>query len=253
MTRNKDPRNINEQFTFEEVDEKPLIDERTGKFVPEIYTPLRNRIIHVPNEIYKASGIKILGKRIKSLIFTTDVALLRNNNADSVIAVYPFTPSLSIIRSIIDGSSVPVFTGVGGGLTTGKRAIMLALEAEMLGAYGVVVNAPMENDVIKDITASIDVPLIATVVSFQDDYLGKIEAGARILNVSGGKDTSKLVMEIRSKVGNEFPIIATGGNSNEKIANTIRAGANAITYTPPTTAEIFSEIMEQYRDNLGQY
>lgn len=228
-------------------------DVKTGKYIPEIKSSLRNKIIKVPEAVYKASGIKVLGVRIKSLLFTTDVALLKNHNAHSIIAVYPFTPQLSIMQAIISTASVPVFTGVGGGLTTGVRAVTLALQAELMGAYGVVVNAPMQNNVIKDITKNIDIPLIATVVSFEDDFKGKIHAGARILNVSGGKNTVELVKMIRKSVGDEFPIIATGGNTEELITATIDAGANAITYTPPTSAEMFAEIMIRYRENIGDY
>ena len=195
----------------------------------------------------------ILGVRIKSLLFTTDVALIRNHNADSVIAVYPFTPQLSIMDAIISSASVPVFTGVGGGITSGTRAVVLGLQAELMGSYGVVVNAPMRNDVIKEIANAIDIPLIATVVSFEDDFMGKIHAGAKILNVSGGRNTVELVKKIRSKIGDEFPIIATGGNTNESIRETIEAGANAITYTPPTSAQLFSEVMDKYREGMGDY
>jgi hypothetical protein len=42
----------------------------------------------------------------------------------------------------------------------------------------------------------------------------------------------------------------TGGTSDESIRETINAGANAITYTPPTTGEIFGGIMERYRKTL---
>ncbi|MDO5717398.1 MAG: hydrolase [Tissierellia bacterium] len=229
------------------------MDKKTGKFVPEITSNLRNKIIKVPESIYKASGIKVLGVRIKSLLFTTDVALLKNHNASSIIAVYPFTPQLSIMQAIITTASVPVFTGVGGGLTTGTRAVTLALQAELMGAYGVVVNAPMQNDVIKEIAMNIDIPLVATIVSFEDDFKGKIHAGANILNVSGGKNTPELIRLIRKHVGEEFPIIATGGNSDKLILETIEAGANAITYTPPTSAEMFADIMIRYRENLGDY
>ncbi|MDO5688779.1 MAG: hydrolase [Tissierellia bacterium] len=226
---------------------------KRGKYIPEIKSVLRNKIIRVPEAVYKCSGISILGTRIKSLLFTTDIALLKNHNANSVIAVYPFTPQLSIMQAIIHNASVPVFTGVGGGLTTGPRAVNLAMQAELLGAYGVVVNAPMKHDVIKQITDAIDIPLIASVVSMEDDYMGKIEAGTKILNVSGGKHTAELVRQIRRDVGSKFPIIATGGNRDELILETIEAGANAITYTPPTSAEMFNEIMRIYRTKMGDY
>ena len=45
----------------------------------------------------------------------------------------------------------------------------------------------------------------------------------------------------------DVPIIATGGPTGESIARTIAAGANAISYTPPTTNELFRELMDKYR------
>ena len=38
-------------------------------------------------------------------------------------------------------------------------------------------------------------------------------------------------------------LIAFGGKSNDSIRETIAAGANAITYTPPSTQEMFQQIM----------
>ena len=38
------------------------------------------------------------------------------------------------------------------------------------------------------------------------------------------------------------PLIAFGGKSNDSIRETIAAGANAITYTPPSTQELFQQI-----------
>lgn len=220
--------------------------------IPLFKPRLRSRIVEVPEEIYEASGILILGHRIKSLLFSTDVAIIRNSNAQSVIAVYPFTPQGTIMKSIIDAASVPVFAGVGGGTTTGLRSVHLAFQAEQMGAYGVVVNAPMENEVIRQIRENIDIPLIATVSSFKDDFMGKLEAGANILNISGGAKTAELVQHVRIKAGEGIPIIATGGPSGEMIRNTIQAGANAITYTPPTSAEIFAELMKKYRGESGE-
>ena len=92
---------------------------------------LRKFSLRVPECIRECSGIMIFGKRIKSLVFTTDVAVLRNVNADAVIAVYPFTPQPVITQAIMMASDIPVFVGVGGGLTQGKRVIALSLNAEM--------------------------------------------------------------------------------------------------------------------------
>ena len=221
---------------------------KKAKFIPEVKSVLKSRIIDVPEAIYQSSGIKILGTRIKSLLFTTDVAIIKNNNAHSIIAVYPFTPQLSIIHSILEVAPVPVFAGVGGGLTTGHRSVQIALQAELMGAYGVVVNAPTKVDVIKEMKDTIDIPIDSTIATLEDNYMEKIKAGVSILNISGGKNTPDMVRKVRKDVGREFPIIATGGPTNETILETIAAGANSITYTPPTSAEIFEGVMVKYRE-----
>lgn len=220
------------------------------KFIPEIHSKLRGRMVTVPDTIYECSGINVLGKRIKSLLFSTDVSIIVNSNANSIIAVYPFTPQLSITNAIMNVASVPVFVGVGGGQTAGPRSVQLALQAELLGAYGVVVNAPMPNENIRAIANVVDVPVIASVGAFHDDFTGKINAGTSIFNVTGAAKTPELVAHIRSIVGDEFPIIATGGNTDEQIRATIAAGANAITFTPPTTGEIFRDVMIAYRQKM---
>ncbi|HCE26347.1 MAG TPA: hydrolase, partial [Ruminococcaceae bacterium] len=39
-----------------------------------------------------------------------------------------------------------------------------------------------------------------------------------------------------------------GGPTRESILATIEAGANAITWTPPTNGEVFRDIMNAYRE-----
>lgn len=219
---------------------------KQSKFVPEIKGTLRNHVVEVPTVIRDCSGIKIFGKRIKSLLFTTDVAMIRNTNADAIIAVYPFTPQPIITEALVTAADVPVFCGVGGGITQGKRVVNLALDAEFKGAMGVVVNAPTSNEIVRKIRSTIDIPVVVTIVSEHEDIQKRIESGATILNVSGGKNTAKIVRIIRERFP-EFPIIATGGPTVESIKETIEAGANAITYTPPSTADILSNLMEKYR------
>ena len=220
---------------------------KEAKFVPEIKGTLRNHVVEVPSVIRDCGGIKIFGKRIKSLLFSTDVALIRNSNADAIIAVYPFTPQPLITQALVMAADVPVFCGVGGGITQGKRVVNLAMDAEFKGAIGVVVNAPTSNEVVKKVRATIDIPVVVTVVSEDEDIAKRIESGATILNVSGGKNTAKIVRNIRQRFP-EFPIIATGGPTNETIKETIQAGANAITFTPPSTANIMCDIMDEYRN-----
>ncbi|MEG2138051.1 MAG: hydrolase, partial [Oscillospiraceae bacterium] len=92
-------------------------DEKILKKVPEYEGTLRNHMVKIPRCISECSGIRVFGRRIKSLAFTTDVAIIKNINADAVIAVYPFTPQPSITRAIMMAADMPVFVGVGGGVT----------------------------------------------------------------------------------------------------------------------------------------
>ncbi|APM38359.1 hydrolase [Clostridium kluyveri] len=222
-------------------------NQKSVKYVPEIRGTLRDHMINLPLVIREASGINIFGKRIKSLAFTTDIAVIKNINADAILAVYPFTPQIVISEALVAVSDVPIFCGVGGGLTMGKRVVNLALNAEFTGAMGVVVNSPTSNEVIRAVRDSIDIPIVVTVVSERDDIEMRIKSGASILNVSAGKNSAELVKKIRENY-KEFPIIATGGKTEDSIRETIQAGANAISYTPPSTAELFKESMERYRD-----
>ncbi|MBQ0083718.1 MAG: hydrolase [Clostridiales bacterium] len=216
------------------------------KKIPVYNGTLRSHLLNVPKEIYECSGICIFGRLIKSIVFSTDVAIIKNINADAVIAVYPFTPQPSIANAIISVSDAPVFTGVGGGLTSGERSVRLAEEAEHAGAFGVVVNSPMPPKDIAEIKKRVDIPVIATVVSGKQDIKERIEAGADILNVSAAADTPEVVKFIKSQFP-DIPIIATGGPTPETIEATVNAGANAITYTPPTNGELFAISMQKYR------
>jgi hypothetical protein len=221
------------------------------KPIPEFKGNLRSNIIRVPESINACSGIIILGKCIKSLLFSTDVAIIRNTNADAIIAVYPFTPQPIISHALILASDKPIFCGIGGGLTTGKRSLEIALDAEFQGALGVVLNKPAPNELIEKLKRKLEIPVIVTVVSTDEDIQGRINAGVDIFNVSGAAQTETIVQKIR-QINPDFPIIATGGKDDESINRTINAGANAITYTPPTTGELFKTIMNKYRQG-GSY
>jgi len=218
-----------------------------SRFIPEISGVLRKHMVRVPEVISEVSGIRIFGKLIKSILFTTDVAIIKNCNANAIIAVYPFTPQPVITHTIIAASDVPVFCGVGGGTTTGKRVVNVAMDAEFQGAIGVVVNAPTPNEIVRQVAQRIDIPIVVTVVSEKTDIEKRLAAGASILNVSGAGKTAEIVRQIRERFP-EVPIIATGGPDDDSILRTIEAGANAITYTPPTSAEIFKGLMNKYRN-----
>jgi len=202
----------------------------------------------LPLSCYQASGIVVNGRRIKSLVFTTDLAIIRNCDADAVFAVYPFTPQSAISHALINGSYIPVFCGCGGGTTKGLRTLSLAQDAEGQGAMGIVLNAPISDLNLLAVTKVVDIPVIITVVSEETDIAARLASGASILNVAAGPGTAALVQKIRRDFP-EVPIIASGGNTEESIQATIAAGANAITFTPPSTAELFKSMMAKYRES----
>ena len=150
---------------------------------------LRAFALRVPEVIYKCSGILVFGKRIKSLVFSTDLSIITNVNADAIIAVYPFTPQPIITQALLLAADVPVFAGVGGGLTQGQRVMNLAMFAEMQGATGVVLNAPTANEVVQHVSETIDLPIVVTVARADTDYDARIAAGADIFNVSAAAET----------------------------------------------------------------
>ncbi len=133
-----------------------------------------------------------------------------------------------------------------------------------------IVNAPISNEVISRIKEVVDIPVIATIVSDQMDIrsrIGKSGRGRRqcadFLNcrhpcdcvVSGQMDIggSRPLIFVRRGDRAQFPnipILATGGPNDETILETIHAGANAITYSPPSNGELFAAIMQKYRGKL---
>lgn len=228
-----------------QVENTPSVSTRP--LAPHVQSSLRHGILEMPKAIYEASGIVINGRRIKSLVFTTDLAIIRNCDADAVFAVYPFTPQQAISDAIIKASYIPVFCGVGGGTTRGLRTIGLAKDVESQGAMGVVMNAPITDLNLAAVARAVDIPVIITVVSEDTDVERRLISGASILNVAGGTHTPEIVRKIRQSFP-EVPIIASGGGTDESIRETIQTGANAITYTPPTAQELFKITMAKYRD-----
>ena len=143
---------------------------------------------------------------------------------------------------------MPVFCGIGGGTTKGLRTVTLAKDVESQGAIGAVLNAPVSNLNLKMVADSIDIPTVITVVNMDTDIAERIRYGAAIINVAGGAQTPEIVKMVREAAPG-IPIIASGGKTEESIRRTIQAGANAITYTPPTTQELFKSMMVNYREN----
>ena len=213
---------------------------------------LRKVSLRIPQAVYQSSGILVFGRRIKSLVFTTDLATVRNVNADAILAVYPFTPQPIINQALLMTADIPVFAGVGGGLTQGDRVVQLASYAEMQGAAGVVVNAPTDPEVIRRISRIIDIPIVVTAARWDARVTEQIDAGAAIVNVAGAAQTPEIIRRLRADFP-DLPVIASGGNTDETILKTIEAGANAISWTPPATKELFSEVMRDYRAGKEHY
>src|SRR5690606_10121320 len=199
------------------------------KHIPNYTSRLRKNIVSVPEIIETCTGIRVFGQLLKSFLFSTDVAIIRNTNANAIIAVYPFTPQPVISHALILAADKPIFYGVGGGLTTGSRSIRLAIDAEFQGAMGVVLNKPTPNDLIKRLKDKTDIPVVITAVSQNEDIKSRKEAGVDIFNVSGKENTTQKLKKIRD-INDKIAIIATGGKTEESIALAIEAGAKAISY-----------------------
>lgn len=196
-------------------------------------------------------GLLLKNENVKSFLFSTDMALIENNDADAILAVYPFPPSPKIIKTLIDFAGKPIVCGVGGGTTKGKKSLEMAIYAEEVGAAGIIVNVPFENKDIKKIREKVSLPIIATVTSSDYDFLkGKIDAGVTIFHVSGGANTSKIVKEIADKFP-DFPVMATGGKSLESIEESIDSGSRAIVLSPPSNKDLFKTVMDKYRRTFG--
>ena len=209
---------------------------------------LRHNILKMPKEIQRVSGIVVFGRRIKSLLFSTDLAMIKNCDADAILAVHPFTAQRSISAPIIQSASMPVFCGVGGGITQGVRAVYLANDAESQGAIGEVVNMGLPNEDVQSMASVIDIPIVATVANDRVDVGLRIKSGASIINVAGGPDTPGIVAKIRAEHPT-IPIMASGGKSPDSINATIDAGANAIVFTPPSSSEMLKDVMTKYRES----
>ncbi|MCI1892393.1 MAG: hydrolase [Schleiferilactobacillus perolens] len=226
--------------------------DRPIKTVPNLTSELRKDIVESPTVIRNASGIRLFGKRIKSIVYTTDVAVIANSDADAILAVYPWTPNTRILDAVSRVANVPILAGIGGGITKGLRSATVGRFAEENGAQAVVLNAPTSIVTIASVERIVDVPIIYTVVNKSVDLKERIDAGVDAFNVAGGKDTAELVRWVRNTLKDShpnFPIIASGGKTSDQIAETIAAGANAITYTAYGISEqTLHEKMDHYRE-----
>lgn len=95
----------------------------------------------------------------------------------------------------------------------------------------------------------VDIPVIATVTEDDEITECKILAGAAIINVAAGAKTAQVVASIRAHHP-EIPILASGGGREDRILATIEAGADAITWTPPSAQQLQSQMMAKYRGEV---
>ncbi|MDM1352115.1 hypothetical protein HX014_16265 [Myroides marinus] len=196
--------------------------------------------------IDSCKGLVLNNQKVKSILFSTDIALIENNDADAILAVYPFAPSQKIIKTLIEFSNKPVICGIGGGITQGDFAITMAKKAEALGAAAVIVNQPFKNEDIAEVSKHISIPIISSVSTINFDFKARIKAGVSCFNVTGGTGTLKIVEHIKTNYPN-VAVISTGGKTNESLRKIAQAKVNAIILTPPSNGELFRSIMDGYR------
>lgn len=198
--------------------------------------------------INSCKGLILNNQKIKSILFSTDIALIDNNDADAILAVYPFTPSERIIKTLIQFSNKPVICGIGGGITQGEFAINMAQKAEALGASAVIVNQPFKNEDIAAVKQHINIPIISSVSTINFDFKARIEAGVSCFNVTGGVETQNIVDYIQATFPT-FPIISTGGKTIQTLKSITDKKINAVILTPPSNGELFRSIMDNYRES----
>ena len=154
-------------------------------------------VLAVPEVMRTAPGIAIQGRKIRSLVFSTDLAVICHCDADAVLAVYPFTCQPAITQALVAASQRPVFNGVGGSITQGERCVEAALHSEMSGVAAVVVNTSIPVESISALVEKVAVPVCVTACAADDVVHRQIAAGASIVNVAAGARTPQVVEALR--------------------------------------------------------
>ena len=154
-------------------------------------------VLAVPEVMRTAPGIAIQGRKIRSLVFSTDLAVICHCDADAVLAVYPFTCQPAITQALVAASQRPVFNGVGGSITQGERCVEAALHSEMSGVAAVVVNTSIPVESISALVEKVAVPVCVTACAADDVVRRQIAAGASIVNVAAGSRTPQVVEALR--------------------------------------------------------
>lgn len=212
--------------------------------------PIENRIsssaARVPDIISCTSGITVQGRQLHSFAFTTDAAIIRKHQCRR------HSRRISVHRRT---SHHPGPTHRGPGPAVRRRGRWhhhrparhpTRHDGRDAGCAGVVLNAPAPPSTVYDVARITNTPVIATVLTCDDELDEKIEAGASIINVAAGRRTPDVVQQIRQRHPS-IPLLASGGSTDESMAETIVAGANALTWTPPNAQEMQRSMMMRYR------
>lgn len=181
------------------------------------------------------------------------MAIIRNVDADAVFAVHPFTPQPTISNAIVAAADIPVFVGVGGGSTLGVRMIQMALSAETQGAVGVVVNTKGKNENIHKMSQMLEIPIVVTVVSSGEDVKSLASTAARPSSMSPPPPRRRRWCGRSAPSSPKSPSSPPAAPNDDAILETIHAGANAITWTPPSTTELFRQIMTRHRETKANW
>ena len=184
--------------------------------------------LSVPNIIYQnCSGITLNNTVVKSILFSTDLAIIENTNCDAVLAVYPFAPSVNIMKALISFTEKPVICGVGGGVTQGRFSLDMAVAAEQLGASAVIVNQPFKNTDL--------------------NFIERFHSGTNIFHITGGANTPEVIEQLQTDLP-KVSFICTAGQTINSLEKVLTKNADAIVLTPPSGNHLFKDIMQKYRN-----
>lgn len=214
---------------------------------PTVESQLRHNILKIPPEVYSASGIVINGRRIKSFVFTTDLAIIRNCDAGRGVRRLSLYPAAGHQRRHHQGV---LHSGV---LRRGRRNHqghphgLAGQGCGMSGSHGR--GAERADLRFEPAGGGQGRGYSGHYHRHQGGYGYRGPAsGGRVHSQRGRRArTPDEVRSIREK-NQQVPVIASGGKTGDSIRETIAAGANAITFTPPSTQELFKEMMERYRE-----
>ena len=196
----------------------------------------------------RCGGITVKGHTLKSFAYTTDAVIIRNTNANAILAVYPFTGEPVITqrcspwrrcRCSSAWVEAPPPVRVWQSWPWWRRCRRGRRDHQRAGTGG-----NHRND-------HVDGGHPRHRHGHGDDEITecKILAGAAIINVAAGARTAQVVASIRAHHP-EIPILASGGGREDRILATIDAGADAITWTPPSAQQLQSQMMAKYRGEV---